>query len=174
MEQAPVRRLFVVRHAKSDWSTALPDIDRPLNGRGARDAPAVGRWFVDRAVVPDAVLVSPSVRTRATWDLIARAAGFEDVPTSVRAVIYDAVAADLLDTVRELPAHVDDAVLVCHWPGCVDLVEHLTGGRGEPEALALLEQKYPTSGVAELEVEVPWDRAGAGTARLAAFAVPRG
>ena len=34
--------------------------------------------------------------------------------------------------------------------------------------------KYPTSGIAVLELDLPWAVLGERTARLAAFAVPRG
>jgi phosphohistidine phosphatase len=174
MEGSSARRLFVVRHAKSDWNTGLPDIERPLNARGGRDAPAAGRWFADRGVVPDAVVVSPSVRTRTTWDLVAGEAGLRHVPVSVRAIVYDADVDDLLGTVRQLPTEAHAAVLVCHWPGCSDLVQLLSAGHGEPEALDRIRLKYPTSGIAEVEVAVPWQDVGAGVGRLAAFAVPRG
>ena len=174
MDTATGRRLFIVRHAKSDWSTALPDIERPLNARGRRDAPAAGRWFAERGVVPDAVVVSPSVRTRTTWDLIADAGGFPSLPVSVRAIIYDADVHDLLGTVRDLPDPARTAVLVGHFPGCQSLAELLTAGRGDRAALQQLGQKYPTSAIAEVELDVPWAQAGHGSGRLAAFAVPRG
>jgi len=33
------KKLFIVRHSKSDWSTPdMPDIDRSLKPRGVRDA----------------------------------------------------------------------------------------------------------------------------------------
>ncbi len=37
------RLITLIRHAKSDWShPELSDFDRPLNGRGERDAPLMG------------------------------------------------------------------------------------------------------------------------------------
>jgi phosphohistidine phosphatase len=42
--------LILTRHAKSDWgSPALPDYDRPLNDRGRRSAPVLGRWLAEKA-----------------------------------------------------------------------------------------------------------------------------
>ena len=41
-----MKRLYLVRHAKSDWSYAgLADFDRPLNKRGKRDAPRMGKYL---------------------------------------------------------------------------------------------------------------------------------
>ena len=43
----PLRRLIVVRHAKSAWPVGVPDHERPLAPRGRRDAPAVGRALAE-------------------------------------------------------------------------------------------------------------------------------
>ena len=37
------RTLLIVRHAKSDWEAGAPDHERPLNARGRREAPELGR-----------------------------------------------------------------------------------------------------------------------------------
>ena len=65
-------RLILLRHAKSDWySGALSDHDRPLNGRGMRDAPRVGRWIDANGYTPTVVLCSSALRTRQTLDGVA-------------------------------------------------------------------------------------------------------
>ncbi|MDQ2873477.1 MAG: histidine phosphatase family protein, partial [Actinomycetota bacterium] len=53
------KRLVLVRHAKSAWPD-VPDHDRPLAGRGRRDAPGIGRWLVAAGCEPDLVLCSPA------------------------------------------------------------------------------------------------------------------
>src|SRR5512132_3138635 len=58
-----MRTLFLIRHAKSSWDdTALPDKDRPLNDRGKRDAPKMGKRLAKRDVKPDLILSSPAKR----------------------------------------------------------------------------------------------------------------
>ena len=38
-----MKTVYFIRHAKSSWDNAsIKDIDRPLNDRGLRDAPAMG------------------------------------------------------------------------------------------------------------------------------------
>ena len=39
-----VRRLVLLRHAKSAWPSGVPDHDRPLAGKGRRNAQATGGW----------------------------------------------------------------------------------------------------------------------------------
>jgi len=59
-----VKRLALIRHAKAKQGDR--DIERPLARRGREDARVIGEWLAERAV-PDVVLVSPSERTRETW-----------------------------------------------------------------------------------------------------------
>ena len=62
-----MRRLILMRHAKSDWSTAgLADHDRPLNPRGMASAKALGEWFRLKGYVPDEVISSSARRTGQT------------------------------------------------------------------------------------------------------------
>ena len=67
-----VRRLILMRHAKSSWADDdAADIDRVLNCRGRKSCKAVGRWLRDEGQIPDQVLCSSAARTRETWDRIA-------------------------------------------------------------------------------------------------------
>ncbi|HQH08132.1 MAG TPA: histidine phosphatase family protein, partial [Phycicoccus sp.] len=65
------------------------------------------------------------------------------------------------------------AVLVGHNPGCESLVDHLAR-TSDPAAAEAIRFKYPTCGVAVLDVHVPWAELTAGSAHLAAFVAPRG
>ena len=43
------KQLLICRHAKSSWDDAsLSDVERPLNKRGRRDAPEMGRRLAER------------------------------------------------------------------------------------------------------------------------------
>ena len=62
-----MKTLLVLRHAKSSWDhTELADHDRPLNKRGMRTAPRMGRLLIERDLVPDLILCSTAVRARTT------------------------------------------------------------------------------------------------------------
>src|SRR5260370_4722079 len=67
-----MKTLFLTRHAKSSWDdTALPDKDRPLNDRGRRDAPKMGKRLTKRDVKPDLIVSSPARRALTTAEIIA-------------------------------------------------------------------------------------------------------
>ncbi len=166
------RTLVLVRHAKSSWDLDVDDHDRPLSGRGRRDAQAIGRWLTDQRVRPDLVLCSSAARTRETWARTA-ASGLTDVPVRLESSLYRAWVPELVTMLRGLPDAVSTALLVGHAPGVPDLVEHLCP-RTDAEDWNRLEAKFPTSGVALVEVPGAWTEIGKGRARLRQFAVPRG
>jgi phosphohistidine phosphatase len=69
-----MRRLHLLRHAKSSWKdTSLPDHDRPLAGRGRRAAKAIARDMREHGIESEFVLCSTARRTRETLERIERA-----------------------------------------------------------------------------------------------------
>ena len=67
-----MKRLYIVRHAKSSWKDAsLDDFDRPLNKRGKKAAPEMGKRLKKLKVKPDLLLASPAVRAITTAKAIA-------------------------------------------------------------------------------------------------------
>ncbi|MEU6065168.1 histidine phosphatase family protein [Streptomyces sp. NPDC047082] len=169
----PLRRLVVLRHAKSAWPEGVPDHQRPLAPRGRRDAPAAGRALVEADCLPDLALCSTAVRARQTWEL---ASGQWGTPPPVRhdRRLYAAGAEDLLDVVREVPPEVETLLLVGHNPGLEDLVLDLAGDALD-DALDQVRTKFPTSAIAVLAWHgTGWEALGPGTALLTSVIVPRG
>jgi phosphohistidine phosphatase len=167
------RTLVLLRHAKSDWPDGVDDHERPLAERGRRDAPEAGRWLREHVGAPDLVLVSDAVRTRSTWALASGVGGFASVPVRTLAAIYEARTATLLDLVRVAPDEVRTLVLVGHNPGTEHLAETLAGS-GDAAAMASMSIKFPTSGIAVIDVVGLWSTVRPGVGVLRAFAVPRG
>ncbi len=152
----PEPTLVLLRHGKSDWShDDVDDLRRPLAGRGERQAPEAGRWLAGNVQSIDLALVSPAVRARATWDLVA--AELDQPPrTLVDDRVYEASVDDLLSVVREIDDEAHTVVLVGHNPGLEDLAHTLTG-----QAVAM-----PTSALAVLTMSGSWSTAGPGSALL--------
>jgi phosphohistidine phosphatase len=154
-------RLVVIRHAKSDWGQGVADEQRPLNPRGRRDAPAVGRWLVAHVEELDLVICSTATRARQTWQLAAE--GLE-ARTRYDERVYAAGPRDLMSVLDELGDEIGTAALVGHNPGLTELVETLSNER--------LELK--TSAVAVLSWEGTWADVWTRRAALVAHATPRG
>jgi len=174
-----MRRLVVLRHAKSDWPPGVPDDERPLSGRGRRDAKAAGEWLVANDLLPDAVLCSPAARTRETWarlvsgvESAAKAGDLVPEPTYEEA-IYEAGVSALTRVLRGVDEKTKTVLLVGHNPGVHELVVDLAEPADE-KARVLAGASFPTSGIAVLKVSGPWSKLAAGSAELLEFAVPRG
>lgn len=138
-------RLSLIRHAKSSWKHAeLADHDRPLNGRGRRDAPRMGERLARRGFSPEIVLTSTAVRAGATAQAIAEACGVEDRVRARRA-LYHASPEAVLEVVEaacaQAPSPPTHVALVGHNPGLTDLIVWLSGARLD---------NLPTCGVATL------------------------
>lgn len=169
----PLRRLVVLRHAKSARPPGVADHERPLAPRGRRDAPAAGRALAEADRLPDLALCSTAVRARQTWELASAQWG---TPPPVRfdPRLYAADVPELLHVVREVPPEVATLLLVGHNPGLEDLVLDLAGD-DLGDALGQVRTKFPTSAIADLTWHGPtWRDLTPGTALLTSVTVPRG
>jgi phosphohistidine phosphatase len=123
-----MKRLILVRHAKSSWNHPdLRDIDRPLNKRGLEVAPLMGAVLNKRGYFPEAILISPSVRTRMTAGLISAELGFSEEEIQVVDSFYGASPGDVVHHARKLSDEIETAMLVGHNPTWTSLCDRLTG-----------------------------------------------
>lgn len=155
--------LILLRHSKAAWPQGFPDIQRPLTGRGRRDAPAVGRWLRRQAPPLDLVVCSPALRARQTWDLAATQLDAEP-PVRYEAELYGTGAEVHLLLTRELPQEASVVALVAHNPGLEEFLQLLTGAV----------EQLKTSAVAVMTTPATWAQARPGSWVLEALAIPRG
>lgn len=169
---ASVRRLYVLRHAKSSRDDPdLPDRLRPLARRGRTAVSALARHMETTRIAPDLVLCSPAVRAVQTWEGVASGlpAG---TAVDVDDELYGVSAGGLLMRLRRLPPDVDSVLVVGHNPGLEDLVLGLVG-HGDRALRRRLERKFPTGALATLDAPGAWPDLRWGTSTLAAYVVPR-
>jgi len=139
-----MKTLLVMRHAKSSWKEAeQADEQRPLNKRGQRDAPRMGRLLRETGLVPQAILSSTAERARQTALAAAEASGFEG-EIQFEASLYAAPAENYLALLHALPAELQTVMVIGHNPGIEALVADLTG---EDEHLS-------TAAIARLELPI--------------------
>jgi phosphohistidine phosphatase len=164
-----VKRLWLLRHAKSSWADpGLDDPDRPLAPRGRRAGELLAAHLAASDVRPAVVLCSSSLRTRETLAAILPALG-DTVEIRIERALYGAGAAELLDRLRQVPNRVTSAMLIGHNPGIQDLA--LTLATSGP-ALAGLREKFPTGALATVELDVDrWRDLDNGT--VTALVTPR-
>ena len=151
-----MKDLILVRHAKSSWQDlSLDDFDRPLNKRGRKAAPLIGRWLIQQKIVPDLVLLSPAVRTVETWALF-KEAGLQFGDEQQVDELYLAGLEVLTQQVMRLNSSVSQVMLIGHNPGLEFLIDHLVGSveEGEARVFYKLAQKFPTCGVVHFRIAI--------------------
>jgi len=163
-----MRRLVLLRHAKSSWADdRLDDHDRPLAKRGRHDAPRMGERLRARGANPGLILASSAARARATAELVAAALG-GDASSRIRIVpeLYLASPRTLLAIASRQDEGVRELMLVAHNPGMTELANRLLPGLD----LANL----PTTGVVAVDFEgATWAAIEAGEPRLAYYDYPK-
>lgn len=169
---APLRRLLLLRHAKSAWPDGVEDHERPLAKRGQEAAPLMGNYLAQNWLHPDLVLVSSARRTRQTWALV-RKALLPAIADRVVDEIYEAPAASLLEVIRTVEPGFETIMLIGHNPGMQDLALELIGD-GDEETRAAISEKYPTAALAVIDFTTSrWDGIEPGSGRLERFVAPR-
>lgn len=165
---AQYRTLLLLRHAKSAYPPGVVDHERPLAARGIREAALAGDWIRANAPSVDAVLCSTATRTRQT---LART-GIE-APAVFDDRLYDATAGTVIDVINGA-ADVDTLLVIGHEPTMSQLAVGLADPHtSDKTAAEQISTKYPTSAVAVLRTEKPWEALTLRGATLVAFHVPR-
>ena len=168
-----MRRLLLLRHAKSDWSEpGASDHERPLNRRGREAAPRIGAYLRRHRLMPDSVLCSTARRTRDTWALVAA-----EIPDAASATyverIYEATPRTLLDILRNAEPGGAALLVVGHNPGLHELATQLIAS-GDLDDRERLREKLPTGGLVVIDFAIAeWSKLHARSGRLERFVVPR-
>ena len=127
-----MKTLLILRHAKSSWEhSELTDHDRPLNKRGKRDAPRMGKLLRVQGLVPDLIISSTAKRARSTAKIVARKSGYKE-EVELTSAFYLASPREYISVLRMLSDDYGRVMVVGHNPGMEELVEKLTG---EPEIM---------------------------------------
>jgi phosphohistidine phosphatase len=165
-----VKRLHLLRHAKSSWDDpSLDDHERPLAPRGRKAAAVVAAWMADNRVRPELVLCSTATRTRQTLARVLPALG--DPGVVYDDGLYHVGADRLLERLHAVSDDVGEAMLVGHNPGLQELALVLAAPGPERDRLA---GKLPTGALVTFEADVDcWAELAPGGASVAVFVTPR-
>lgn len=140
-----VKTLFLVRHAKSSrGDPTLPDRERPLDDRGRRDAPSMGKRLAKRDVKPELIVSSPALRALTTAQLVADEIGYARGDIVVDDRLYASSASNLLAVIRALDKKLDRVMLFGHNPEFTDLAHRLSSEIIDMPTCAVAEFRFDT------------------------------
>ncbi|BDD87555.1 phosphohistidine phosphatase SixA [Desulfofustis limnaeus] len=161
-----MKRLYLIRHAKSSWADAgRPDFDRPLNGRGKRDALLIGKRLAAAGVQPDLLISSPARRARKTARAIAEEIGYRERDLVLIDALYTFSREGLVSVLRDVDDEIKALVVVGHNDAISDAAEWLSGA-----ALGSI----PTCGVVSITFATDrWRELDSGSGVLEFFEYPK-
>ena len=164
-----MKTLFVLRHAKSDWSlTGQDDHERSLSDRGERAALVIGRYMAQKGYRPDFILCSDARRAADTCAIVTSQWTIVP-PIETERSLYLAGRAGLL---ARLGRHAG-VMLIGHNPDLHELVVGLAQA-GSEEWLRSVSGKFPTAALAVLELPIKhWRDAATAGGTLVDYATPK-
>jgi len=150
-----VKRLLILRHAKSDWgNSSLDDWERPLSERGISDAPRVGEMLRERASLPDLIITSDAIRARSTAEAVAEAAGYAG-QILLEPSLYLATPAAIVEVLTSTADESAGAVMIVgHNPGLEGLIAQLSGEHQPMPTAALVQLSLPIERWRDLDLSL--------------------
>lgn len=120
------KTLYLVRHAKSSWSDlSLADRDRPLNKRGRRSAPDMGKRLAVKGHQPELIISSPARRAFSTAKKIAKELAFDKSEIVTDESLYFSGTRSMLNLLEGLDDHHQKVMIVGHNPAMTSLLNML-------------------------------------------------
>ena len=158
-----MRRLLLIRHAKSSWK--FPDLDdheRPLNGRGERDSISMARHLADKDEMLDVIYSSSAIRA---LEYAERISEFTNISLVPELSFYTFDVDELIEILRHLPDSAERVAIVAHNPAITQAVNRLTGSEIN---------NVPTAGIAAIDCNIDtWTDIRQGVCELAYFEYPK-
>ncbi len=160
-----MKNLYLIRHAKSSWENpSLTDFNRPLNERGKRDAPFMGKILSGKNILPDIVYSSSAKRALKTAKIICEKINFPVEKIKMEDTIYEASVTNLLKIVQSTEESNNSVMLFGHNPGLTSLQNKVC----EKEI-----DNIPTCGIVCIEFDCLWEAINDNTGELIFFEYPK-
>lgn len=140
-----LKRLYLIRHAKSSWSNPdLVDFDRPLNKRGKVDCPEMAARLARAGIYPDLIAASPAKRAKKTAIYMAKGTGYNKKNIVYYDQLYLGSLSYHLKLAEELLKKVNLLFMVGHNDTITELSEYLTGSHlGNVPTCGIVGVEYP-------------------------------
>lgn len=142
-----MKKLFYVRHAKSSWvDLTQPDVVRPLNDRGLRDAPSMANRLVQMQVPkPDLMVSSNAKRAMTTCQFFAHAMAYPQDNIIENSAIYGAGVGEIVKIIQSFTDENEVVYMFGHNPTITYFAQMCKN---------LDIDNVPTCGIIEIEINI--------------------
>jgi len=139
-----MKKLTLVRHAKSSWEFNISDHERPLNFRGFKDANAVSKELMG-PFSPELIMSSDALRTRTTAEIFVSNLDFGRKPFILNHDLYDFAGDNLIKVVKNCTDNINQLLLFGHNNAITNFVNSYGN---------VFIDNVPTCGVVVMEFEI--------------------
>ncbi|ASK31883.1 phosphohistidine phosphatase [Chryseobacterium sp. T16E-39] len=155
-----MKRLILVRHAKSDWPEETEDFDRPLADKGLEDAMNMSRFLKSNSISIDYLVSSPAVRALNTCKIFNQTYQL-NILTDEK--LYNPSERNFESVIYSLDDHHDSVAFFSHNNGISNFANSISEDIFH----------FPTCGVAGFEIDCnSWSEFDGATKRLLFFYEP--
>jgi phosphohistidine phosphatase len=148
-----MKKLYLIRHAKSSWEEdGISDFDRPLKGRGVRDAHSTAQWLYKQGEFPEVIISSPATRAMHTALIFANNLKYPFRDIQIAGELYAGDSESIPTALANLDNKVKSVFLFGHNPSLTNYVNH---------CIDHIIDNVPTTGVACLKFDSKnWSKLG--------------
>jgi len=148
-----LKKLILIRHAKSSWEFNVQDIERPLSNRGKSDAKLMSIILKDLNIEVDHIYSSNSKRTLQTSQIFVKNLELQNVPINENERLYDFSGEKVESFIRAIPSNLNTVIIFTHNNTCTNLLQKFAG----------LNKHVPTCGILIFDFDVSlWDEIESG------------
>jgi phosphohistidine phosphatase len=163
-----MRKLLLLRHAKTERTNLAGDHARKLVVRGREDAVHMGAFLQRERLAPQQAFVSDAARTRETFAQLSSSLDRQP-DAQFEGTLYLAAAHQILDVIRTAPEDCDALLVIGHNPGIHQLAYDL-GQRGPHKLVTALAAKFPTCALAVIDCDISsWNELQASNCHLTRY-----
>jgi phosphohistidine phosphatase len=156
-----MKKLILVRHAKSSWNHNVIDHERPLNERGLNDIPLVSKAFDNLGFKVDLVLSSDAYRAKKTSEIFTSNLSLDSLEVVYKYELYDFSGELLIKVIKSCFASVNCLMVFGHNHAITDFVNQY----GDKPI-----DNVPTCGVVVINFETSdWNSLKKGTTAVTIF-----
>jgi phosphohistidine phosphatase len=108
-----MKKIILVRHAKSSWEHNVSDHDRPLNEKGFDDAHMVSCEIYGK-INPDLILSSDAVRAKTTAKIFLSNLNISENKLVLNHQLYDFSGYNLLEVIKNCDNSINEILIFSH------------------------------------------------------------
>lgn len=156
-----MKKLILIRHAKSSWEHDVIDHKRPLSKRGIKDANLVAKQLKSLGFTADLVLISDATRTTLTANIILPELNIGKEKIVLTHDLYDFSGINLTKVIKNCMDHVETLLVFGH--------NHAVTGFVNAYGSAYIDN-VPTCGVVVIEFDTnEWSNISSGKTLTSIF-----